>query len=86
VSTRPLEGVVKALLNIIPTDHPNYNYLKTRAEAIIKDIQYVAPEAMPGKFTLINQLLLNNIDLSNDDWYETMVKIWTGQLNYEDYL
>jgi hypothetical protein len=90
INPRPLDSVLKAIINVIPDDFENKATLKALFANIIDSANYTAPEAMFIRWEQAYNELTSYIPIKAGvilkPWEEIVVGIFSATLDYKKYL
>lgn len=88
--SRPIESVLKAIINVIPEHYTNRPYIAKGLQEVIQDSRYTAPELMAMRWTQAANVLRGRMpfagDTNGEEWEEKVYKIFGAQLDYRDFL
>jgi hypothetical protein len=86
---RPIIDVINAIINIIPDSFNNKRYLVEDLDNLKDSITYTAPEALPGCWHILGNILVLHLQYIDHDTFaenkEWIVRIRDVVSNDEDY-
>jgi hypothetical protein len=84
---RPLDKVIDVILDLVPDNFNNKQYLKHTLESIKESYYYSAPETLGFQWARAGEALQTYIGTPDGEtWKREVQGIFNGQIDYSDYL
>jgi hypothetical protein len=87
---RPIELVIKAVLNVVPEECSLKIHAEKGLKSILRSSEYAAPEAISFWWQRAGEICGDcfspRIGAKETEWQETARKIFNGEYDYKKYL
>ena len=87
MTERPIEGVVSAILKVVPENEPVKPALTESLMKSVRRSRFTAPEAMHVRWAEVSRSLEQHLgDQIDAEWKKTVAAIATGEADFRNYL